>query len=78
METSEMETSEVAQTPQSAQEMEDAFAQLITQIKEVRQQMQADDASIRQSNAEYAILRAEAQDLRKETEAILARAWSHL
>ncbi len=42
------------------------------QIDEIREQMKADDVSIRQSNAEYALLKAESQILRKQTESILA------
>ena len=63
---------ETVQEPKMTQELEDAFARLATQITEIREQMRADDASIRQSNVEYAILRAESQVLRKQTEAILA------
>jgi len=61
--------------PETAQEVEDALARLTVQISEIREQMKADDASIRQSNAEYAILRAESQALRKQTESILANVW---
>ena len=64
--------SETIQEPKMTQELEDAFARLAAQITEIREQMQADDASIRQSNAEYALLRAESQTLRKQTETILA------
>lgn len=60
------------------QELEAALAQAVAQITEIRRQMQADDVSIRQSNAEYALLRAESQALQKQTESILARAWSIL
>lgn len=58
--------------PETAQEVEEALARLITQIDEVREQMKADDLSIRQSDAEYALLKAESQTLRKQTESILA------
>ena len=64
--------------PETVQEVEAALARLITQIREIREQMKADDVIIRQSNAEYAILRAESQALRKQTESILANAWSML
>ena len=60
------------------QEMEEAFARLIMQIDEIREQIKADDASIRQSKAEYAILKAESQILRTQTEKILANVWSIL
>ncbi len=63
---------EIMQEPKTTQELEAAFAHLVTQITEIREQMHADDVSIRQSNAEYAILKAESQILRKQTEAILA------
>ncbi len=65
-------------SPETAQEVEDAIAHLITQIREIREQMKADDVIIRQSSADYAILRAESQALRKQTESILTNAWSLL
>lgn len=58
--------------PKTKQEFENAFSHLIMQIDEIREQMKADDASIRQSDAEYALLKAESQILRQQTESILA------
>ena len=49
----------------------------MTQIAEIRQQMQADDVSIRQSNAEYVLFKVESQKLRVQTENILAGAWKN-
>ena len=65
-------------TAPEAKDLENAFAHLIMQIDEIREQIKADDASIRQSKAEYAILKAESQILRAQTEKILANAWSIL
>ncbi len=73
-----METISTVTAPETTQELEAAFAHLVTQINEIREQMKADDASIRQSNAEYAILKAESQTLRKQTESILANVRSML
>ena len=64
--------------PETTQEMEDAFTHLIMQIDEIREQMKATDVIIRQSDAEYAILKAESQILRTQTKKILANAWSML
>ncbi len=72
-----MDTSTVT-APETTQELEDAIAHLVMQINEIREQMKADDVSIRQSNAEYAILKAESQTLRKQTESILANVRSML
>ena len=73
-----METTSTASVPETAQELEEAFAHLMTQITEIREQMQADDVSIRQSNTEYAVLKAESQALRKQTENILVGVRSRL
>ena len=62
---------ETGQESEPMQELEDALSGLIMQIDEIREQMKADDVSIRQSNAEYALLKAESQTLRKQTESIL-------
>ena len=71
-----METMSASSALETTQDLEETFARLMTQITEIRQQMQADDVSIRQSNAEYALLRTESQTLRAQTEKILASAWS--
>ena len=71
-----METMSANSALETTQDLEETFARLMTQITEIRQQMQADDVSIRQSNAEYALLRTESQTLRAQTEKILASAWS--
>ncbi len=73
-----MENTSTAMALETTQEMEDAFARLLMQIKEVREQMKASDVIIRQIDAEYALLKAESQILRKQTENILANAWSML
>ncbi len=67
-----METISTVTAPEATQELEDALAHLVTQIDEIREQMKADDVIIRQSDAEYALLKAESQTLRKQTESILA------
>ena len=72
-----VETMAAGSAPETAQDLEEALARLMTQIAEIRQQMQADNVSIRQSNAEYVILRAESQKLRVQTENILAGAWKN-
>ncbi len=55
-----------------AAEMESAIARVIEQIKEIREQMKADDVAIARFKAENAVLKAETQTLRDETRAILA------
>lgn len=52
-------------------EVEAALTQVIAQIKEIREQMKADDAAIAQIKAENAALKAETQMLRDEMRAIL-------
>ena len=73
-----METGSMITAPEATQELEEAIAHLVMQIDEIREQMKADDASIRQSSAEYAILKAESQILRTQTEKILAKVRSIL
>ena len=67
-----METTSTVTAPEATQDLEATFARLIAQIDEIREQMKADDISIRQSDAEYAVLKAESQTLRAQTESILA------
>ena len=73
-----METESTMAAPEATQELEDVVAHLIMQIDEIREQMKATDVIIRQSDAEYALLKAESQILSKQTESILANAWSLL
>nr|CAA9245416.1 hypothetical protein AVDCRST_MAG63-1758 [uncultured Armatimonadetes bacterium] len=61
-----METAATTNPPADEAEVEAVFARILEQIKEVREQMQADDAEI-------ARLKAESAELRTETRAILAR-----
>ena len=73
-----MKTISTVTAPETTQDLEDAIAHLVMQIDEIREQMKADDVSIRQSDAEYALLKAESQILRKQTEGILANVRSML
>ena len=59
-------------------DMEAAIAHMFQQIDEIREQMKADDVEIAQIRSERAVLRAEAQALRDETEGILASVRSTL
>ena len=61
-----METTVTTDSVTSEAEVEAVFARVLEQIKEVRQQMKADDAEISR-------LKAESAQLRTETRAILAR-----
>jgi uncharacterized coiled-coil DUF342 family protein len=61
-----MESTIVTSPPSSEAEVEAVLARILEQIREVREQMKADDAEI-------ARLKAESAELRTETRAILAR-----
>ena len=61
-----METAILTNPPTNEAEVEAVFARILEQVKEVREQMKADDAEI-------ARLKAESAELRAETRAILAR-----
>ena len=55
-----------------AAQAEAALTHLIAQIRQVREQMKADDLEIARIKAENAILKVESQTLREETRAILS------
>lgn len=61
-----METAITTDSPANEADVEAVLARILEQIKEVREQMKADDAEI-------ARLKAETAELRTETRAILAR-----
>lgn len=73
-----METASTIPALETTQEMENTLAHLVMQIDEIREQMKATDVAIRQSDAEYALLKAESQILREQTESILANVRSML
>ncbi len=59
-------------TPDEAAEMEAVLTHTLTQIAEIREQMQADDIAIVQTKAENAALKAETRALREETRTIIS------
>jgi hypothetical protein len=61
-----METAITTNPPTNEAEAEAVFAEILEQVRKIREQMKADDAEI-------ARLKAESAELRTETRAILAR-----
>ena len=58
--------------PDSAADIEAALESVVAQVKEIREQMKADDAAIARIKSENAALKAEGEVLKAETHAILA------
>lgn len=66
-----MNRASAATTLDGSAEVKAALTRVIAQVKEIREQMKADDAAIAQIKAETVALKAETQTLRDETRAIL-------